>query len=189
MIRFRFSLVAGLLVGLSLTTSSTFAAEDLTLVSSDSTIEFVGTKPGGKHKGGFQKFKVDASADFEDPNQSSIAVEIDAKSIWSDDDKLTNHLKSPDFFDVRNNPKITFESTKIVPGERNGDKLTATITGDWMMLGKTVKVEIPVEAEVTEQTIDMTAKFTIDRTKWGMNYGQGKIDNDVKVSVRLFFKR
>jgi polyisoprenoid-binding protein YceI len=182
----RFSLLVGLVLGFNLAPAESV---ELTLVAGDSEINFVGSKPDGKHKGGFTKFTVNADANFEEPTQSSLAVEIDAKSLWSDDDKLSNHLKSPDFFDVRNNPKITFESTKIVPGEDGGEKGTATITGEWTMLGKTVEVEVPVEAEVTEQSIEMTADFTIDRTKWGMTYGQGKIDNKVKVEVKFVFKR
>lgn len=181
----RFSLLVGLVLGFNFASAE---SAELTLVAGDSEINFVGSKPDGKHKGGFTKFTVDADANFDEPTKSSLAVEIEAKSIWSDDDKLTNHLKSPDFFDVRNNPKITFESTMIAPGEDGGEKSTATITGKWTMLGKTVEVEVPVEAEVTEEQIEMTADFTIDRTKWGMTYGQGKIDNDVKVEVKFVFK-
>ncbi len=57
------------------------------------------------------------------------------------------------------------------------------------MLGKTVEIEIPIEAEVSDTTVELTADFTIDRTKWGMTYGQGKIDNDVKVKVSFTLKR
>ena len=165
------------------------SAEELTLAAGDSSIDFVGSKADGKHKGGFNKFKIDADANWEDPSKSSISVEIDAKSIWSDNDKLTNHLKSPDFFDVRNNPTITFESTKVEPGGRDGDKVTGKISGKWTMIGKTVEVEVPISAVVTEDSVEMEADFSIDRTKWGMTYGQGKIDNDVKVKVKFMFKR
>jgi polyisoprenoid-binding protein YceI len=184
MLMLRFLLLFSLPIALCLTPVS---AAGLSLVPGDSEINFVGSKPDGKHKGGFTKFTVDAHAD-EDPAKSSIAVEIDAKSIWSDDEKLTNHLKSPDFFDVRNNPTITFESTKVTPGDKEGDHATGTITGKMTMLGKTVEIEVPIEAEMTEQSIAITAEFTIDRTKWGMTYGQGKIENDVKVNLKFVFK-
>lgn len=187
MIVSRCLLLSGLLFGLSIATD--VSADGLELNQGESTIDFVGSKSDGKHKGGFLKFKVDATPNFEDPAKSSISIEIDAKSIWSDDDKLTNHLKSPDFFDVRNNPTITFESSKIVPKDKDGDKATADITGKMMMLGKTVEIEVPIEAEVTDGAVEMTASFTIDRTKWGMTYGKGKIDNDVKIKVKMLFKR
>lgn len=176
--------LAGLLVGLNLGSAQ---AEELTLDKDGSKIEFVGTKPDGKHNGGFKKFEVAAIADFENPGRSSINIQIDATSLWSDDEKLTNHLKSPDFFDVRKHPSITFESTEIVPGD--GEDHKATIKGSMQMLGKSVELDVPAEAIVTDETIELTANFEIDRTKWGMEYGQGKVNNTVKISAKLKLKR
>ena len=163
-------------------------AAELKLVNDSSKIEFVGSKPDGKHKGGFKKFEVAAIADFDSPDRSSLNIQIDTASLWSDDEKLTNHLKSPDFFDVRKHPSITFESTGIIPGEGD-DEPHATIKGSLTMLGKSIELEIPVKATVTDETIELTADFEIDRTKWGMEYGQGKINNNVKIAVELVMKR
>lgn len=179
----RFALLfAGLTAGLSCNFAG---AQELALVKDASKIEFVGSKPDGKHEGGFKKFEAAAIADMETPGRSSLNIQIDTMSLWSDDDKLTNHLKSPDFFDVRKHPSIIFESTEVIPGEEG----KATIKGTMQMLGKAVEVEVPVEATVTEELIELDAKFEIDRTKWGMTYGQGKIDNTVKISAQLTFKR
>ena len=164
-------------------------AVELTLDPEKSSIGFIGTKPDGKHKGGFKKFEVKAIAEFEEPSRSSINIQIETASLWADDEKLTNHLKSPDFFNVRKHPAITFESTEIVPGERDGEHATATIKGDLYMLGEKVAVDIPIKAKTSEEAVEMTAEFKIDRTKWGMNYGQGKIDNDVKIEVKFMLKR
>lgn len=180
-----------------LLTLATFAltaslqAEELKLDKEESKISFVGGKPDGStHEGGFKKFDVAAIADFQDPTKSSINITIDTSSLWADDERLANHLKSPDFFDVRKHPTITFESTEIVPKENNESGVaTATIKGDMHMLGKKVAVDIPIEATVTEQAVDMKANFKIDRTKWGMTYGEGKINDDVKVSVQFMLKR
>lgn len=162
-------------------------ADELSLVHEKSTIDFVGSKPEGKHKGGFKKFESAAIANFDEPSRGSLNIQIDAKSLWSDDEKLTNHLKSPDFFDVRKHPAITFESTEIVPGET--EQPTAIIKGDLQMLGKSVAIEVPIKASVTEEFVEVIADFTIDRTKWGMSYGQGKIDNEVKITAKLHFNR
>lgn len=159
-------------------------AEDLTLDATASKITFVGAKPDGKHEGGFKKFACKATADFENPENGSLTIDIDTDSLWSDNDKLTNHLKNPDFFDVRKFKSIKFETTKIIHGE---DEAAAKLVGKMTMLGKTVEVEVPVTFVMEGSSLKMNADFKIDRTKWGMTYGEGKINNDVVIKAFLVF--
>lgn len=161
------------------------AAEPLKLDAKNSKIEFVGKKADGSHAGGFKKFTVDATADAEDPTKGTMKIVIDATSLWSDADNLTNHLKNPDFFDVRKHPQITFVATKMT----QESETKGTITGDLTMLGKTVTITIPAEAKSTEKGTEIATSFKLDRTKWGMNYGEGKIDMEVDVTATLVFVR
>jgi len=82
-----------------------------------SKIEFVGSKKEGKHDGGFKAFTGSIKTADSDITKSTINVEIDTDSIWTDDDgkmkKLTPHLKSPDFFDAKKHPKASFISKEI----------------------------------------------------------------------------
>lgn len=161
------------------------AAEPLKLDAEHSTIDFVGKKSDGQHAGGFKKFTVEATADHEDASKSSLSIVIDTTSLWSDADNLTNHLKNPDFFDVRKHPKITFKATKIVKESEN----KGTITGDLTMLGETVSVTVPAEVKMSDKSIELTTSFKIDRTKWGMTYGEGKVDKEVDVTAKLVLLR
>ncbi len=180
--KFRFALLLALLLPAF---ASATAGETLKADKESSKIKFVGTKTDGKHEGGFKEFTSVIDADFANPANGSLKIEIDAASLFSDDEKLTNHLKNPDFFDVRKYPKIKFESTKIV----HGDEGTIKIVGKMTMLDETIEVEIPVEAKLDDSALVLKAKFKIDRTKWGMTYGVGKIDNDVEINADLTFKR
>jgi len=162
------------------------AAETLELNADASKINFVGKKTDGKHEGGFKKFTAKAVADFEKPENGKLEIEIDATSLWSDDEKLTNHLKSPDFFDVRKHEKASFKSTALVGGEEEGH---AKIKGVLTMLGKTAEIEVPCDVTITEKSIEVNAKFILDRTRWGMTYGEGKVSNDVDITAHLVFNR
>jgi polyisoprenoid-binding protein YceI len=162
------------------------AAETLELNTDESKIEFVGKKAEGQHVGGFKTFTSVAVADLELPANGYLEITIDATSLWSDDEKLTSHLKNPDFFDVRKHPKITFKSTGLQGTEEQGK---ATITGDLTMLGKTVSIDVPCTVVISEKTITVDSNFVIDRTKWGMTYGEGKVNNDVDVKAHLVFNR
>lgn len=177
-------LVLGLAVA-SWFASSLMAAETYKVVPEKSKVDFVGKKTDGQHKGGFKKVTGVAQVDHEAPEKGSLKLEIETASIWSDDEKLTEHLKNPDFFNVRKFPKITFESTKIeVSGEGEG-----IITGKMTMLDKTVETKVPVKTSKTDDGIMLKATFKIDRTKWGMTYGEGKINKDVELNADILLKK
>ena len=166
-------------------TLSVQAADKLKLDAEKSKIEFVGSKTDGKHSGGFKKFDVTALADFEAPEKSELKIVMETESLYSDDNNLTNHLKNADFFNVRKYPKITFESTKI---ESTSDT-EAKIHGKLTMLDKTVEVVVPAKVEVDDTTVKLEVDFKIDRTKWGMTYGEGKINKEVDITASLVLKR
>jgi polyisoprenoid-binding protein YceI len=162
-----------------------YAADILTLVKEKSQIEFVGSKPGASHRGGFKRFTADAAADWGDLSKSSFKIEIDATSLWSDDGRLTGHLKNSDFFDVSRYPNVTFETTRIELTSAN----EALVTGKLTMLGKAVEVAIPCRIEVTDGGLKVKSEFKIDRTQWDMTYGKGRVDDEVEIAAIFVFGR
>lgn len=141
-------------------------------------IEFVGTKPDGKHEGGFNEFEGYAVLAPGDKVLESITVDINTGSLWSDDGKLTAHLMNQDFFDVKQHPKATFVSKSIEPAP-GGHK----VTGDLTLLGKTSTIEFPASIAVNDGKVDFNADFEISRKEFGMTYGEGKVDDPVKIKT------
>jgi len=182
--RFAIATLAAVLAVVLFSPIVALAADPLKLIQDKSKISFLGKKPDGEHKGGFKKFKVDALADEEDMTKSSVKIVIETDSLWADDDKLAGHLKNADFFDVKKYPKATFESTKI---EKVSDT-EAKITGKFTMLDKTEELVVPVKVDANDERIQLNASFKLDRTKWGMNYGKGKINDEVEMTIELAFK-
>ncbi|MFF2447047.1 YceI family protein [Neobacillus sp. NPDC058068] len=86
-----------------------------------------------KVKGTFHTFEASIEADLDDLTTASIEFSVDVNSVDTRNEDRDNHLRSADFFDVENNPKMTFKSTKIIkksPGEYE-------ITGDLTIRGTT----------------------------------------------------
>jgi polyisoprenoid-binding protein YceI len=156
------------------------SATDYALTGENTTITFVGTKPNGKHDGGFKTVTGTASVDKDDLTSLKITLEIDMDSLYSDVPKLTTHLKSGDFFAVKTNPKSKFVTTKV---EKSGDDYK--ITGDLTMLGKTKSINFPAKVAVGNDGLTVSSSFSIDRTQWGMTFGAGKVDNNVKLTVKV----
>ncbi len=148
-------------------------------------IEFTGTKQGGKHEGGFKKFSGSVKPSDADITKSTIHVEIDTTSIYTDDDgrmnKLTPHLKSPDFFDVAKYPTATFVSKEIKADKK--DDTTHVITGDLTLHGTTKPVSIPVKVTTADDTLTIDGKVTIDRTQFGIAYNPQMVNKEVTIKV------
>jgi polyisoprenoid-binding protein YceI len=181
MVRTLFALALAVLLG----TSAVAADVSYKLDGDNTKITFVGTKPGGKHEGGFKK--LGGTATVTDGNLETLKIEVDIEtdSLYSDNDKLTGHLKNPDFFGVKDNPKATFKTTKVEKAEK-GYK----VTGDLTMLGKTKAVTFPATIAEKDGVLSLAADFKIDRTQWGMNYGaKGQVDKDVAIKVALSAKK
>jgi polyisoprenoid-binding protein YceI len=157
-----------------------------TLSPDNTKIQFVGThsppKQPDPRTGGFAKFKGKAEVDAATKALKAVSVEIETSSLFTEiGDRLTNHLKSPDFFSVREYPKATFESTKIAAG--TGGK--ATITGKLSLHGVTKEISFPATVEVGEKGLTLTSEFSIDRTQFGMNYGLAEGGVEPKVSMKV----
>ncbi|MCI0682400.1 MAG: hypothetical protein L0Y71_09865 [Gemmataceae bacterium] len=67
------------------------AAVEFALTGGNTTVTFIGTKPNGKHDGGFKTLTGAASVPGDDLTKLKIQVEIDTTSLYSDNPKLTNH--------------------------------------------------------------------------------------------------
>ncbi|QDU21498.1 YceI family protein [Urbifossiella limnaea] len=160
------------------------SATDFPLTGSNTKVEFVGTKPGGKHTGGFSNLDGKATVEGTEPVSLKIDVTIDTDSLYSDDTKLTAHLKAPDFFSVKDYPKATFKSTKV-------EKTAAgyAITGDLTLLGKTKGVTMPATVTAGADALTLKSEFRINKTDWGMTYGKGKIDDEVTLKVSVTAKK
>ena len=76
----------------------------------------------------------------ENPQDSSVEVIIDAKGIWSGDPERDDHLRSADFLDVDNYPKITFKGKQVeILGAHD-----YAVTGDLTIRGVTRKAILSV---------------------------------------------
>jgi polyisoprenoid-binding protein YceI len=154
------------------------AAEGTTVELSpqNTTIKFVGTHAPPKAKeprtGTFEKFSGTAVVDNAKQQIKSLSVDIDTTSLKTDIEKLTNHLKNPDFLDVEQYPTAKFESTKIAYGERGAH----TVTGSLTLHGQTKEITFPAKVTPSNYGLMFNASFEIDRMDFGVGdspAGQG----------------
>lgn len=144
----------------------------------ESKISFVGSKVTGSHTGGFETFSGYFFVEDGAPVGNDHMILIDMKSTFSDDEKLTGHLKSPDFFDVEKYPESKFEVTGIEVGADS----ESMVSGNFTLHGVTKNITFPATVKMGEDTIEMDAKFDINRKDFGILY-PGKTDDLIRDEV------
>jgi polyisoprenoid-binding protein YceI len=115
-------------------------------------------------------------------------------SVRVDDESLSGHLQSPDFFDAEQYPELRFDSTSI---ERDGDRVS--IQGDLTIRGITHPVEIagsatgPLADAFGRQRVAFDVETSVNRQDYGLTWnmelpgGGQALGDDVTLTANLAF--
>jgi polyisoprenoid-binding protein YceI len=153
----------------------------------DSTVKF-NVSASVAISGTFDKW--DAGVTFTSPELATavLDIKIQAASVNTGSGMKDGKLKSKDFFDAKNNPYITFRSSKI---EQTGPN-TFDIPGTFTIRGvsKPETLNLTVSGQGTG-TGDIKGIMAFDRKEFGMNSGIPfiKIADRVEVDVHLQAKQ
>jgi len=178
-------------------------AEDQTITTSTSTWEIDPSHSlvefAVKHmvfataKGRFSGVVGTIQLDEADPSRSSVAVEIDAMTIDSRDEKRDAHLRSGDFFNVEQHPTLSFRSTRV---ETAGEGKLSVI-GDLTMRGvsKPVTLEASYNGRGTnpwgQEVIGYSGQTEVNRKDWGLEWnapleaGGVLVADTVKIALEI----
>ena len=162
-------------------------AETLVISPENSKVEFVAAKVTRSHNGSFKQFNGTIDLLGNSAEQSRVTIDIEMGSVVTDEDQLTGHLKTPDFFDVGKYPKATFVSTKIEPSATGGPAYT--VTGNFDLHGIKALIAFPAMIQVTPDHVSVDSEFAINRKDFGLVY-PGKADDLIRdgVVIKLSLK-
>jgi polyisoprenoid-binding protein YceI len=134
--------------------------------------------------GRFNKFSGRIMFDKADPTKSSFEVTIDADSVDTNQAARDKHLRSPDFFNVKQFPTMKFKST-AVKALKDGYE----VTGDFTMHGKTKSITCVLKGgKQTKDPLGATrigfmTDFTLKRSDFGMDKATDMIGDMVYISI------
>ncbi|MGC4040486.1 MAG: YceI family protein [Flavobacterium sp.] len=143
--------------------------------------------------GKFGTYEADITTEEDDFTKSSISFSADIDSVNTNNADRDGHLKSADFFDAGNYPKLTFVSSSF----RKIDDENYELTGNLSLHGETKEVKLPVEFSGlmkdpwgnTKVGLNISGK--INRKDWGLNWnsaletGGVLVGEDVKLNIEL----
>jgi polyisoprenoid-binding protein YceI len=148
------TLLVAFVVGCS--TSVALAKDICKFDPSASTIGFSVHQFLGTTRGKFTKFNGTIEIDREHPEDSSVTVQIDVRSLDTRIKKRDDHLRSAEFFNVEKFPNMTFKSRSV---KRTAPK-TGDIVGDLTIHGVTKPVTLHVKL--------LTPLDEMSRTRWSV---------------------
>jgi len=124
--------------------------------------------------------------DKDNPSKSSVELSVPVESLDTHNSIRDRSVKSPDFFDAKQFPTMTFKSTKI---EGSGD--TLKVSGDLTIRGVTKPVTVDFKkggegkGVFGEMRGGGETRFTIRRSDFGMNFQQGAIGDEVTIILSM----
>ncbi|MFL5341647.1 MAG: YceI family protein [Gemmataceae bacterium] len=127
----------------------------------------------------------DVSGEFTvDGANSTFALTIKADSVDTGNKQRDGHLCSPDFFNVKQFPQITFKSTAVKPVEGGLD-----VTGDFTMHGVTKPMTFTLKGGNTAELpkgvkrTGYTTELVLKRSEYGMDKMIPGAGDDVHVAI------
>ena len=144
-------------------------------------------------RGQFRAYRGTVRLDPKDFSRSSFEGEIDVASIDTGVADRDNHLRSNDFFDAPNHPKIKFKSSRI---EAKGEG-EYVVHGDITIRGVTKPIALDVEFHGTSKNpygktvAGLTASGSINRKDFGVSFnalletGGVAVGEKVKLEVEV----
>jgi polyisoprenoid-binding protein YceI len=171
---------------------SAFAADTYVFDKLHSTVGFQIRHLFSKVPGKFGDFSGQIQLDEANPEQSSVEVTIKTASIDTGVKMRDDDLRSPNFFDAKKYPEITFKSSAV---KKTGEN-TADVTGNLTMHGVTKEVVLKVEllgkgAGPKNSTVSgWDASTALKRSDFGLNWNQviegtQMVGDDVQIELHI----
>ena len=147
--------------------------------------------------GQFDNYEGSITTEDDTFENANIQFSGDINSVNTGNADRDNHLKSADFFDGENHPKLTFKSTSFTKVDDENYELT----GDLDIHGVSKSVTFPVEFSglMTDPwgntKVGLNVVGKINRKDWGLTYnaaletGGVLVSEDVKFNIELQFAK
>ncbi len=155
-------------------------------LDSNSLVAFTGYKPHASHTGVIPIESGSLGVNADNEMTGTYVMDVAGLQITDgSDDDLRQHLLNDDFFDVAKYPKATFTITNVALAPEATD--SSTVSGNLELKGVSKNITFPALIDINEENMRVQASFFIDRTLWGMHYGNKESlgDKFIKPEVQI----
>jgi polyisoprenoid-binding protein YceI len=184
----------------------TTASQKYNINIQESTIDWMGSKPTGKHRGTIKLSQGEVFVKDSAIETGRFVIDMNSIKVTDPEDpeeraNLEKHLKgsgkeesADHFFNTNKYPTGSFEITAITP-----DNKRSIVEGNLTLKGTTKNIKFPAAIHITDTTVTINSDaFKINRILWNINYnsksaienlGNQYIDDDIELKVNVILKR
>lgn len=135
--------------------------------------------------------EIDGTVETEEGRPTAASAVIGIASLSTRDERRDTHLRSADFFDADNHPKMEFRSTAVESRGTNRYQVRGdlTIRGTTHPVTLDMEVSGPVKDPWGNEKMAFTLDGTINRKVWGLEWnvllegGGVLVGEDVRIHV------
>jgi polyisoprenoid-binding protein YceI len=171
-----------------------------------SHITWTGSKPGRLYHGTMMLKRGSLTVSDHSITAGSFIIDLNTLKVDDQDTgvvhQLVPFLKSSNFFDAMKYPSAGFELLQVRPGLDDSARknpvmkgATHTVVGNFTLNGITKTIAFPAKISVNDNAAAADAYFNIDRTLWGLVYGNDQrlgsnfIRPEVNISLHIIANR
>lgn len=185
MLNIKYVLATGLLIT-SLSSSALSAPGQYSIDPAHTSVNFNIDHMGfSKVLGRFNTISGDIIVDTK--GSAQLKVNIQTSSVDTNHQKRDEHLRSPDFLNTKQFPKMTFSSQL----QMDAADSQATLLGELNMLG--IKRPVTLKLQKGKEgkdpwglhRIGYSAQTVLKRSDFGMDFMQGGVGDDIEINIQL----
>jgi polyisoprenoid-binding protein YceI len=166
--------------------STARAADSYTVDPVHSSISFKIAHQGISYiHGRFDDFTGKFTIDKDSPEKSSFTLVVKVDTVDTNNTKRDEHLRNADYFNSKQWPEMTFQSTSVKPVPGGYD-----VTGDLSLHGVTKPVSFTlkggdktVEFPKGMQRVGFTTNLTIKRSDFDMKTDLGALGDEIPIDI------
>lgn len=149
-----------------------------------SSVEFKIKNLGFEVDGRFNEAVFNINFDENDISKSSFSGNVSVESIDTDNNKRDKHLRKEAYFDAKNYPKISFESSQIIRISKENYNITGRLT----IKDISKQITIPLKTMRTQAGLELSTYFEIDRLDYKIGDNSLVLSDTVKITITYLQK-
>jgi polyisoprenoid-binding protein YceI len=137
--------------------------------------------------------------DLENPEATTGKIVVEAKSLTVPNPVMKDHMHGEQWLDVAQFPEISFTAEKLTNVKRDGNNVTADVTGKFTLRGVTKELTVPVRFTYLKDKLGergggkqgdllvIRARFTINRADFNVNpkAPTDKVAEEIEITLSI----